>query len=278
MGTIFTSAVVFQRADGAILTVRKRGTQRFMLIGGKPEPGETARLTALRETREEVGIDLAREGLEFLGMWRTTAANEVGHEVHGTVFRARQELTQLPHPSAEIEQVRWLETVDSEPTDLAPLLFTRVLPALGWESGKWYDHHHPAVFPWDCEHLSEAQYGAPGAMRRQLTDLIVNGTKTATSSRYLDYQGEELPKPGTLERLLDEDGNLLGLVETTAVAVREIGQVDDTFARAEGEGFQTAQQWRQAHEQFWGRGPLPDSELVVTEHIRFFPCPRPGAH
>ena len=61
---IVVAAVALVR-DGHVLTVRKRGTERFMLVGGKLEPGESAREAALRETREEVGLEI--ESATLLG-------------------------------------------------------------------------------------------------------------------------------------------------------------------------------------------------------------------
>ena len=63
-----------------VLTVRKEGTSRFMLVGGKLEPGESARDAALRETSEEVSIDLA--SVQPLGEFWSDAANEPGHRLH----------------------------------------------------------------------------------------------------------------------------------------------------------------------------------------------------
>ncbi len=299
---IYTSAVVFQRPDGAILTARKRGTDRFMLIGGKPEAGETPRQTAVRETFEEIHIVLQPQDLELVGMWRTAAANETGREVHGTVFRCLNHLEELPKPAAEIEEVRWLESLNESPGKLAHLLSTRVLPALNWGSGRTgeiafatADGHGEPSFepvggdgrparatggetnepspapakPWDCDHLPVAEYGAPGSTRNHLTDLIMSGQKVATSSRLSDYDGQELPQVGTLERLCDEAGRLLGVIETEAVEVVALSEVSDDFARAEGEGFADAKQWRRAHEEFWGGQTLPDTELVICERIRF---------
>src|SRR5690606_39457168 len=62
-GTVSTavirvSAVVLRDGAGRVLTGRKRGTARFMFPGGKPEPGETPAQTAVRETREERGVEL----------------------------------------------------------------------------------------------------------------------------------------------------------------------------------------------------------------------------
>ncbi|MDQ4110455.1 MAG: NUDIX domain-containing protein, partial [Actinomycetota bacterium] len=39
-----------------MLTVRKNGTTKFMLPGGKLEPGESAAEAAVREVAEELGV------------------------------------------------------------------------------------------------------------------------------------------------------------------------------------------------------------------------------
>ena len=55
---IVVTGVVVQDDAGRVLTVRKRGTQRFMLPGGKLEDGETFAQTASREVEEELGREL----------------------------------------------------------------------------------------------------------------------------------------------------------------------------------------------------------------------------
>lgn len=128
MSVIIVSGVVLRADDGALLTVRKRGTSRFMLPGGKPEPGEDALAAAVRECREELGVDLAPESLELVGTFRTAAANEPGHEVIGTIFThaAPPDVA----PAAEIAELRWLDPTGPLPDDLAPLLAERVIPAI----------------------------------------------------------------------------------------------------------------------------------------------------
>lgn len=129
---IVVSAVVLQDAAGRILTVRKRGTERFMLPGGKPEPGESALETAVREVSEELRVTLAPDALDLLGVVRAAAANEAGFEVEGTTFISliRVDATTIA-PAAEIEEIRWLDlTVEPLPEDLAPMLEEQVLPLL----------------------------------------------------------------------------------------------------------------------------------------------------
>ena len=125
---IHVSAVVLRRASGEVLTVRKRGTHRFMLPGGKPEPGESAAATAVREAHEEVGVVLDEARLRELGTFRAAAANEAGHEVVGTVFE--HPLDGATAPAGEIEELRWLDLAGDLPGDLAPLLEHHVLPVL----------------------------------------------------------------------------------------------------------------------------------------------------
>lgn len=123
------AAVVLRDGDGRVLVVRKRGTSRYMLPGGKIEPGETPAAAAVRELHEEVGADLDVGDLVPLGVWTAPAANEPGHTVRGHVFE---------HPwvsglsvRAEIDDLMWLHPTEmGARSDLAPLLVTCVLPAL----------------------------------------------------------------------------------------------------------------------------------------------------
>ncbi len=126
---IVVSAVVFRDDDGRVLTVRKAGTQRFMLPGGKREPGETAAQTAIRECSEELGLTLDPARLTPLGVFLGDAANEPGRSLHSSVFT--HPLEGAPTAAAEIAELRWLDPTQPLPDDLAPMLEHHVLPALG---------------------------------------------------------------------------------------------------------------------------------------------------
>ncbi|PTT62585.1 NUDIX hydrolase [Arthrobacter sp. HMWF013] len=130
---IVVSAVCVFDDAGRLLTVRKRGTGMFMHPGGKPEAGESAVEAATRELSEEVGIVLQPAELELMGVWIAAAANEAATDIEATVFRAPG--TWTAHPSAEIEEIRWLDLAAlarnaAPPADLAPLLTDHILPEL----------------------------------------------------------------------------------------------------------------------------------------------------
>lgn len=132
---IQVAAVVLRDAEGKVLTVRKRGTSRFMLPGGKPEPGEEPRQAALREVQEETGLEILPDALVELGRFAAPAANEPDHQVISDAFIAddldEALLLEELRPAAEIEEIRW-STLDEllTGTDVAPLLSEQIIPAL----------------------------------------------------------------------------------------------------------------------------------------------------
>lgn len=127
---IRVSAVVMRDAAGRVLNVRKRGTASFMLPGGKHEPNEAPIDTAVREFGEELGIDLDRDLLRPLGVFRAVAANEPGHIVEATVFEHPfVESADAAGPLAEIAAVEWIDPA-SDREDIAPLNTDYIFPAL----------------------------------------------------------------------------------------------------------------------------------------------------
>lgn len=129
MGVITVSAICFEREDGAVLTVRKRGTDRWMLPGGKPEPGESAAECAVREVAEELGVLVPLEAIEPMGEFETRAANEAGFALRASVFRSRAAIA--PVPQAEIDEARWIDpAIGVDDAAEAPLNRELVFPLL----------------------------------------------------------------------------------------------------------------------------------------------------
>lgn len=113
-------------ANGRLLTVRKRGTQRFMLPGGKREPGEDDLAALRRELAEELGVELSRA--ELLGRFEAEAANEPGAIVRSSAYRA--EISGNIAIAAEIEELLWIDPISPPEVPIAPLLVGQILPAL----------------------------------------------------------------------------------------------------------------------------------------------------
>lgn len=114
---------------GHLLCVRKQGTRLFMLPGGKPEPAEDDMTALRREVSEELDCGLRDGSIRLLGRYAAPAANEAGHTVRASIYRA--DLSAEPQPRAEIAEARWIDIHDGRGDDLlAPLLRDRLILAL----------------------------------------------------------------------------------------------------------------------------------------------------
>lgn len=129
MNEIRVSAVLLTTPAREALMVRKHGTTAFMQPGGKPEPGETPDVTAVREVREELGIELDPHTLTSIGQFASQAANERGFSLIADVFTATIERCDL-NPAAEIAEAVWFTPESAAVADLAPLSRDLLLPRI----------------------------------------------------------------------------------------------------------------------------------------------------
>lgn len=131
---IRVAALVIRDTAGRVLCVRKVGSPRFQLPGGKPEGGESPLETALRETREEVGLEVNPDDVGYVGAFTAPASNEPGFNVTATVFIRRpgpaDEAACNPQAAGEIDEVAWIHPGAATGFELAPLLACDVFPAL----------------------------------------------------------------------------------------------------------------------------------------------------
>jgi len=115
------------------------------------------------------------------------------------------------------------------------------------------------------------EFAFPGPLRDQLVAAVLDGSKTTTTSLLTEYEraGEPPPAPGRRHAVADSAGHLVAVIETTAVRVLRLGEVDLDHALGEGEGFTTVAEWRTGHEQFWHspemRAELGDPGFTVSD-------------
>lgn len=127
-------------------------------------------------------------------------------------------------------------------------------------------------------------FGGTRAVADKLAELIVAGTKTATSSAVWDYEAEDepLPERGGLEIVLDGGGHPRALIATTQVEVVPFDDVPEEHARLEGEGDLSLRHWRRVHEDFFTRyasherGFSPTMPVLLQRFEVLYAVPRPG--
>ena len=121
-----------------------------------------------------------------------------------------------------------------------------------------------------ADDLPVVEFAFPGPLRDQLVAAILGGSKTTTSALLAGYgRDEPLPHPGLLQAVVDSAGHRVAVIETTAVRVIRLGDVDLAHALGEGEGFTSVAGWRAGHEQFWHseqmREALGDPAFTVDD-------------
>src|SRR4051794_41818112 len=107
--------------------------------------------------------------------------------------------------------------------------------------------------------MEAVRFAFPGPERDRLVDAVLRGEKTATSSLLAEWllEDQELPAVGDRREVVDSGDDPVAVIETTAVDVIRLGDVDLALAREEGEGFGSVAEWRQAHVRFWTREVIP---------------------
>ncbi|MFI7210379.1 ASCH domain-containing protein [Micromonospora maritima] len=114
--------------------------------------------------------------------------------------------------------------------------------------------------------------GTPGELRADLNTLVLSGVKTATAGRLGEYaeEGEELEHVGERLALVDDHDALVGVVEVTGVEVVRFADVSWDFARSEGEGDRSIEEWRAGHGAYWARlgTPVTDDSRIVCLRFR----------
>ncbi|MDM9630979.1 NUDIX hydrolase [Robiginitalea aurantiaca] len=97
--------------DGRILGSRSEGNDRYYIPGGKPLEGEGKHEAVVRETKEEMGVSLKAESIEFLGVFEAQADGQPpGILVRLSCYTALY--SGDLKPSSEVREIVWLTYSD----------------------------------------------------------------------------------------------------------------------------------------------------------------------
>jgi len=127
-----------------------------------------------------------------------------------------------------------------------------------WERAKEHLRFNAApgyfgVTPLESVRPPTWSFGCTPEQADALLELVLAGTKTATSTALWDFEAEDEPVPekGTLGIVLDGAGLPRALLLTTGIRIVPFAEVDEEHAYAEGEGDRSLGHWREVHERFF---------------------------
>ena len=128
----------------------------------------------------------------------------------------------------------------------------------------------------DYRDLPRFAFGDGPALADELVDLVIAGRKTATC---MTPDDPNRPQVGQRWVVLDGRGEPACVIETTELTERRFEEVDEAFARDEGEGDRTLETWRRNHRIYFGRlGKYEDGMTLLCERFRLVEVlRRPGA-
>lgn len=98
--------------------------------------------------------------------------------------------------------------------------------------------------------------------------LVLRGQKRATapSVAELKLAGSPVPEVGDYAIVTDWQARPVAVIQTTSVEIKRFGDVEESFAFAEGEGDLTLEGWRAAHRAYYER-VLAGSGYVVSASL-----------
>jgi uncharacterized protein YhfF len=113
----------------------------------------------------------------------------------------------------------------------------------------------PADSPYHGKTYTAEWFGDNPELADELGQLVLSGIKTGTCSAVWEWEaeGNPIPEVGFVSITLNGQGEPICMLETTEITLRRYNEVDEEFARSEGEGDLTLRYWREAHKNFFSR-------------------------
>lgn len=117
-----------QDEQGRLLMIRRADNDLYSIPGGQVEPGETLTQAAVREVKEETGIDIEVTGL--IGIYSNpnhVIAYDDGEvrQEFSICFRSRP-VHGEPRTSSESKEVRWVHLANLDHMNIHPSIHLRI--------------------------------------------------------------------------------------------------------------------------------------------------------
>ncbi|WP_429971850.1 ASCH domain-containing protein [Fructilactobacillus sp. Tb1] len=121
--------------------------------------------------------------------------------------------------------------------------------------------------PADAKLQSSFQFGVAAD---KLAELVLSGTKTATTSNYDLYvkDNDPLPGKGAYDVIFDNNDSPICIIQNDDVQVVNYLDVDATHAFEEGEGDRTLTYWRKEHDNYFSKECQSEGEIFDIENAR----------
>ena len=102
-------------------------------------------------------------------------------------------------------------------------------------------------------HYEAWSFGNTSDMANRLLQLVLDGTKQATSSLVWEYENDSDPLPtlDIYDLVFDADEKPKAVLQRVAIRVLPFNEVDAQFAFDEGEGDRSLEYWRRVHWDFF---------------------------
>jgi uncharacterized protein YhfF len=109
------------------------------------------------------------------------------------------------------------------------------------------DHAHQSSTP------DAFAFGGGGAIADELANLVLSGTKKATTSLAVEFSSlnEPLPEIGSVSIILGGDLTPVAIIERVEVTTLPFQDVGEAYAAIEGEGDGSLAYWREAHREYF---------------------------
>jgi 8-oxo-dGTP diphosphatase len=132
------TAHIFLRKDEEILMLRRYNTGyedgKYSVVAGHLDGGETIKRAAIRETKEEVGIEIQPEDIKIVGVMHRKSDDERVDFFLATYTWSGEPRNQEP---GKCDQIAWF-SLDGIPTNTIPYV-KRALE--NYRNGIWFDEY-----------------------------------------------------------------------------------------------------------------------------------------